>query len=245
MRPFEELTRPSTSERIVSEQDTARIPNPRRMEVAGLVLTAVAFVDQAIKLGSALAKLAREIPGAGTQISNAAIRLEAQRYTLKLWHASWLDKAERQRPAPLADRFRTVWGEDGYDLILKCFTQINARFGEALRTMRSIDPDFFQNATPGSDPRPLLLLPLERDSPTSSTAPSESNTETPPDEKGGRLKITRSRFLKSKKTGSERSTTDSLKFWKRLSRSSSTIASQTPAKQKELNEQMEKITKLE
>src|SRR6266480_2302529 len=112
------------------------------MEVASLVISAVAFLDQAVKTGTTLSKLARTYPDAGRQIHNATRRLEAQRYTLQLWQNIWKQKATKDS-APLAENFVQLWGADGYDMILKALAQLNVKFGEALRTLRSIDPDSF------------------------------------------------------------------------------------------------------
>ncbi|KAH7075999.1 hypothetical protein FB567DRAFT_583159 [Paraphoma chrysanthemicola] len=212
------------------------------MEVAGLVLTAVAFVDQAIKSGTVLARLSREYPEAQNQISNAALRLEAQRYTLKLWYASWAMKAEPQRPAALADKFRVMWGDKGYDLILKCLTQLNARFGEALRTLRSIDPSSLQATASEPESRPLSML-----SPNPSLVTPESSQPSLTSSTTAEVTSTDSHGTKSSKSRtskffSEKRKSTSLKFWKKPSKSTSSAKTPpSPAAQVDQVEQAREI----
>ncbi|KAH7065861.1 hypothetical protein BKA63DRAFT_572007 [Paraphoma chrysanthemicola] len=191
------------------------------MEVAGLVLTALAFVDQAIKSGTILARLSREYPEAQNQISNAAIRLEAQRYTLKLWHASWAMKAEPQRPAALADKFKVMWGDNGYDLILKCLTQLNARFGEALRTLRSIDPSSLQETAIESESRPLSMLSPNPSLVTPESSQPSLTSSTTAEVTSADSHGTKSSKSRTSKFFSEKRKSTSLKFWKKPFKSTS------------------------
>jgi len=185
------------------------------MEVVGLVITAVAFVDQAVKTGSILVRLARAYPDAGHQISNAAARLEAQRYTLKLWQDAWMQKAERQRPVALADKFRAMWGSDGYDIILKCLTQLNVKFGEAFRTLRSIDLDSFQESESKPNfPSVKLLSPDPNPLTPASSRPS-STCSTPAHESGTISTSTKKKKFRASKIFTDLRRSGSLKFWKK------------------------------
>lgn len=116
------------------------------MEVAGLLLSAISFVDSAAKTGSMLAQLFKDSEDAGKHVYNAAQRLEAQKYTLELWQGIWTAKAQRKLKPTVEDGLRETWGDEGYAIILKCLAQLNIKFGEAFRTLRSIDPDSFKDA---------------------------------------------------------------------------------------------------
>jgi hypothetical protein len=120
------------------------------MEVAGLVISAVGFVDLGIRSGSTLAKVFRNCGDAGKQMSNTTERLEAQKFTLELWERRWQEKARQQHNTTLEDGYRQVWGEEGEVIIVKCLAQLNVKFGEAFRTLRSIDPDSFGNTSSAS-----------------------------------------------------------------------------------------------
>jgi hypothetical protein len=115
------------------------------MEVAGLILTAIAFLDPAIRAGKALSEVAKDYPTAGKQIHNATRRLEAQKYTLQVWESTWTRRALGHRKHNIEDGYREIWGSEGYSMVVNCLVQLNVKFGEALRTLRSIDPDSFAN----------------------------------------------------------------------------------------------------
>jgi hypothetical protein len=117
------------------------------MEVAGLTISAIAFVDSAIKSGTTLARVFRDSGDAGKQVYNATQRLETQKYTLELWKRAWQAKARQQQSTTLEDGYRHLWGEEGHEIIVKCLAQLNVKFGEAFRALRSIDPDSFVNTT--------------------------------------------------------------------------------------------------
>jgi hypothetical protein len=90
-----------------------------------------------------LARLFNDCHDAGTQAYNAAPRLDAKRLTLDLWQRTWQKRAlDKQKPT-LQDGYQVLRGEEGYDTVLNCLTQLNIKFGEAFRTLRSIDPDSF------------------------------------------------------------------------------------------------------
>jgi hypothetical protein len=110
------------------------------MDVASFVFAAVGFVDQAIKTGTVLKKLIRDYPLVGNTIVSAIVRLEAQKYTLELWHNLWVDKASRRSPGPVDAGLKEIWGERGYFKIIECLGQVNVKFGEAHRILASIDP---------------------------------------------------------------------------------------------------------
>src|SRR5262245_5275706 len=113
------------------------------MEVAGLLLSAIALLEPAIKAGKVLYEVSGGNPVVARQISNTTRRLEAQRYSLKIWESTWTKKALNLGKASLEDSFQELWGSSGYEIILQCLVQLNLKFGEAHRTIRSIDPDPF------------------------------------------------------------------------------------------------------
>jgi hypothetical protein len=113
------------------------------MEVVAFTLSAIGFVDSAIKSGTSLARIFKDCGDAGKHISNATQRLEAQKYTLELWQKVWERKAKQQQRPTVEDSLRNLWGENGYEMIRKCLAQVNVKFGEAFRTLQSIDPDSF------------------------------------------------------------------------------------------------------
>ncbi|KAF2802211.1 uncharacterized protein BDZ99DRAFT_468995 [Mytilinidion resinicola] len=148
------------------------------MEVAGLVISAIGFVDLAIKNGTTLARVLRDSSQAANQVVNATQRLEAQKYTLELWQRTWNTKARQRRKDNLEDGFKDLWGEEGYEMTLKCLAQLNVKFGEAFRTLRSIDPDSFESVTAigkGPSQQSLPLSPMKETSSNSvSRSPSVS-----------------------------------------------------------------------
>jgi hypothetical protein len=80
----------------------------QRMEAAGLVISALGFVDLAIKNGTTLARVFRDSSEAGKQVVNATQRLEAQKYTLELWQRTWNKKARQRYKDNLEDGFKDL-----------------------------------------------------------------------------------------------------------------------------------------
>ena len=127
------------------------------MEVAGLLLSAIALLDPAIKAGKALYEVSGSNPAVARQVINTTRRLEAQRYSLKIWESTWTKKAlSRGRPS-LEDTFQELWGSNGYEIILQCLVQLNLKFGEAHRTLRSIDPESFSDDANDLEPAATSL----------------------------------------------------------------------------------------
>ncbi|KAF2494482.1 hypothetical protein BU16DRAFT_589361 [Lophium mytilinum] len=153
------------------------------MEVAGLVISAIGFVDLAIKNGTTLARLFRDSSQAGKQLVNATQRLEAQKYTLELWQRTWNTKARQRHKDNLEDGFKDLWGEEGCEMALKCLAQLNVKFGEAFRTLRSIDLDNFEGDTSiekGPSQQSLPPSPMKETSSNSvSRSPSVSGRSSP------------------------------------------------------------------
>jgi hypothetical protein len=167
------------------------------MDVVGLALSAIAFVDSAIESGTTLARIFRDCGDAGKQMCNAIQRLEAQKYTLTLWKRSWEAKARQQQQqqqlqqqgTTIDDAYRHLWGFEGHMIILKCLGQLNLKFGEAFRVVRSIDPDSFDTMMSDTSRASHLDIldcqPESRGGPNQSGG-SSSTTGRPPGASGGR-----------------------------------------------------------
>jgi hypothetical protein len=99
----------------------------RHMEVAGLVFSAIAFVNEAIKTGTTLARIFRDCDEAGKRIHDVTVRLDAQKYTLVLWRRAWEAKASPKKPAGGPWRMATVscWGKGGYLKVTRPLAQLN------------------------------------------------------------------------------------------------------------------------
>lgn len=67
------------------------------MDIAGIVFAALGFVNQTINTGTFLSKLAHDVPDIEISIVSATTRLEAQQYTLQLWHQKWAHRAITRR----------------------------------------------------------------------------------------------------------------------------------------------------
>jgi hypothetical protein len=143
------------------------------MEVARLVVSAIEFVDQAIQNGTVIARVFKNSTLAGEQVLSATQRLEAQKYTLELWQRIWKSKAAARRQATLEQGFQDLWGEKGYEITIKCLAQLNVKFGEAFRMIRSIDPDTFANVT-SKEEASTQQLPA-----SGTTSTTEGNLDTP------------------------------------------------------------------
>ncbi|MCJ1290142.1 hypothetical protein MMC34_001678 [Xylographa carneopallida] len=113
------------------------------MDVVSFVFAALGFVDQAVKTGTVLKKLVQQYPVVASTIINAVVRLEAQKYTLQLWHQIWTEKAAQKFPggSSTESSLQELWSEQGYNTILECLGQVNIKFGEAHRILASIDPN--------------------------------------------------------------------------------------------------------
>ena len=59
------------------------------MDVAGLVFSATAFVNEASKTGTILARIFRDFDDAGKNVHDAIVRLDARKYTPRLWQKAW------------------------------------------------------------------------------------------------------------------------------------------------------------
>lgn len=139
------------------------------MDIAGLTFSAIAFVEQAIKTGTFLAKTFKDSGEAGKNVYNAVQRLEAQKYTLELWGRSWQAKARLQQPisGSIEDGYYKIWGESGHTMIVKSLGQLNLKFGEAFRTLKTIDPDSFGKAGADKGEDGSQASPSDRGSPSS------------------------------------------------------------------------------
>ncbi|KAF8245646.1 hypothetical protein K440DRAFT_662695 [Wilcoxina mikolae CBS 423.85] len=170
--------------------------------IASLVLSAIAFVDQAIKIGYSLSQFVREASEVGKQLVNATVRLEAQRYTLQLWEETWRKRANGRGGGDTDEGFIQLWGERGHTLIMECLGQLNIKFGETQRALSTIDPDSLAT---------YALLPL-RQIAQSQSAPLAESSESP--------HLSRSTATAATQTHSTTRTSNrSRPWWKRLSSS--------------------------
>ncbi|CAD6593933.1 MAG: hypothetical protein ASARMPRED_008230 [Alectoria sarmentosa] len=155
------------------------------MEVAGIVFAALGFVNQAINTGTFLSKLSRDVPEVGMRIVSATTRLEAQQYTLQLWHKKWAYRAEslRQSTTGAVDQeelYKTIWGGQGYAMIIQCLAQSSVKLGEAQRTLSLIDPDSIASTRqtgPASDPKSPSSPVADRTLPVTSLDQEPATTE--------------------------------------------------------------------
>jgi len=215
------------------------------MDVVGLTLSAIGFVDSAIKSGTTLARIFKDCGDAGKQVYNATQRLEAQKYTLELWQRAWENKAKQQHKTTVEDGLQYVWGDNGYEMIRKCLAQVNVKFGEAFRTLQSIDPESFNErkdaaaADSGQSPTSSsfrLKLPskLHR-SPSQSSISSTDPSLPPQPEKDlkGKRKSRFSRLSPSNPAG----------FWRRKRSTSVSSISEEVLTQQALQQKMSPGTK--
>jgi hypothetical protein len=205
------------------------------MDVAGLTFSAIAFVDQAIKTGTTLAKIFRDCGDAGKHVYNATVRLEAQKYTLELWKKAWKAKAltKQSTGGALEDGYRRLWGEEGYAMVLKSLAQLNLKFGEAFRALRSIDPESFgpiSSAVTGDKQAPSSKDNKEEKRPS---PPSSSPGLTPPDSATTQSDSTNRRWYR------RLSPSDPQAIWRRRSPSPVSVAGEpaTPEERVELEQQ--------
>jgi hypothetical protein len=140
------------------------------MDVAGLAISAIGFGGSAIKAGTTLYKLFKDCGDAGKHVYNATQRLKTQQFTLELWKRTWEAKAMQQHKATAEDGFNHLWGEKGYEMIVQCLAQLNLKFSEAFRTLASIDPDSFTDATSAG-------IANEPEQPTRSTSSLSSSVK--------------------------------------------------------------------
>ncbi|MCJ1249236.1 hypothetical protein MMC30_006459 [Trapelia coarctata] len=85
------------------------------MDVVSFVFAALGFVNQAINTGTVLRKLVQDYPTVGNTIVNAIVRLEAQKYTLELWHSIWTEKAIHKYLTSVSteESLKQLWGNQG------------------------------------------------------------------------------------------------------------------------------------
>lgn len=193
------------------------------MEVARLVVTAIEFVDQAIQNGTVIARVFKNTNHAGEKELSAVQRLEAQRYTLELWQRIWDAKAAARHRDTLEEGFQDIWGDKGYKITIKCLAQLNVKFGEAFRTIRSIDPDTFADIESDLD-QITQHIPVSTDSLTNEASSGATKTNLTQEHSIGT-----SSQVSLQNTKKERllrrwlkrlSTKGSVPFWKRKSLSS-------------------------
>lgn len=108
------------------------------MEIAGLVLSGLTFVDQAIKSGHSLGIIAREYRDVGDRLVSSWVRLENQKLSLSTWDNIWKAKASFDTDGE--EGYRRIWGDRGYTAVLECLGQVRRNLGLSRKILTRIDP---------------------------------------------------------------------------------------------------------
>lgn len=111
------------------------------MDVTGLVLSSIGFVDLAIKAGTALAQHAQNYKDAGDCLVSAYIRLQHQKLTVERWSRTWEMKAPLT--VPRDEGYRRIWGVNNHHAILECLNQVQNRLRQSQKLLSDIDPNSF------------------------------------------------------------------------------------------------------